>query len=269
MSAVIPISDQRVVRSRWGQGIWPIFLKVLVVECEDWPREVLAVAAIPISFFLAFGLGLSQHIQELDGVPYTQFITPGLIALTTVLTAYRTTGWELWLARWHNRLMYELLVKPVPRTEIIVGEMLGAIVMALMKGSIVAVVLYLFKPYPLVWQNLLMWLALLIPACGIFACVGCIVGTLFRKPDHIAQMDSIIITPLLYLGGLFFPLSTFPVWAQGWMKWLPTTALFDGGRQAFLFGQLSWGYVALLWGLAALSVVVSTVVFNKRAHMGA
>jgi lipooligosaccharide transport system permease protein len=246
------------------QGILPIYKKVLRQESQSWVAETLTTMAIPLSFFLAFGLGLRSYITNVNGLPYIVFLAPGLITLTILLEAYRTGAWGLWLDRWLQKMLDEYRIKPITTSDIIIAEILGGFTVALVKGIIVALILKLLAPISIPLQNLFPYLLYLFPGCILFTCVGTMVGTTFRKPDQIAQVQTIVITPLLYLGGLFFPIQTLPGWLLPFLIWLPTTALFDGGRWAILKGILNIPQLLVLWIVAGLSFWAATALFNRK-----
>jgi lipooligosaccharide transport system permease protein len=249
---------------RWRQGVFPIYQKVIRQESQGWLGELITTMSVPLTFFLAFGLGLRDYITQVDGLPYVQFMAPGLISLTILNEAYRTGAWGLWLDRWHQKMLDEYRIKPITTSDIIVGEILGGFTVALMKGALVGVILVLLGSFPVDLKNLGPYLMYLFPGSIMFTCIGTMVGTVFRKPDQIAQIQTVVITPLLYLGGLFFPLSSLPDWVQNVTKWLPTTTLFQGGREAFIHGQLNSVDGATLWLVAALSFVLATALFNHK-----
>ena len=246
------------------QGIVPLYKKVLRQEAQAWIAETLTTVATPLSFFLAFGLGMREYIHNVDGMPYMVFLTPGLITLTILFEAYRTGGWGLWLDRWYQKMIDEYRIKPITTSDIIIGEILGGFTVAVIKGAIVALVLELLSPVQFSIPNLLPYGMYVFPGCILFTCIGAMVGTQFRKPDQIAQVQTIIITPLLYLGGLFFPINAFPAWLIPYVKWFPTTALFEGGRLAMLRGELSGQYLLTLWTVAILSFWGATALFNRK-----
>jgi lipooligosaccharide transport system permease protein len=246
------------------RGIVPMFKKVLWQESEGWFIESINTLAIPLTFFLAFGLGLQQYISDVDGMPYMVFVAPGLISMTILLEAYRTGAWGLWLDRWHQHTIDEYRIKPVTTSDIIIGQILGGFFIALIKGLIVALVLLALAPIRFEWAYLVPYLLYLFPGSILFTCLGSMVGTSFSKPDNIAQSQTIFITPLLYMGGLFFPLSAFPEWLQPVINWLPTTGLFDGGRDALLHGAMNWHYLLVLVVSSALSFVGATWLFNHK-----
>ncbi len=246
------------------QGIRPIFKKVVKTEFDDWVPELLSTIAVPMAFFLAFGLGLQRYIMAVDGYPYMVFMAPGLISLTILMEAYRTGAWGLWLGRWHNKMLSEFRVKPISTSDIIIGQILGGFVVAILKGAVVGLILFMLAPFTTSFQNVGLYLLYLFPGCILFTCIGTMVGTHFRKPDQIAQSQTIVITPLLYLGGLFFPISAYPQWSQKFVRLLPTTALFDGGRDAFLAGQYDSQYLWVLLFVSTISFALSVWWFNRK-----
>jgi lipooligosaccharide transport system permease protein len=235
------------------RGIWPIFKKNLMGETRGWFLELLSTIAVPLSFFLAFGMGLRGNISAVDGVPYMAFITPGLIALTIQLEAFRSGSWNLWLSIRHHKTIDEYRIKPISMADILVGDLMSGFTLAIIKGSLVAITLLLLSPFSITLPKVLAYLAMMFPGAILFTCLGTVMGAVFRRPDQIAQIQSIIITPLLYLGGLFFPISRFPQGIQKVLVWVPTTAIFEGGRQAFLTGHCPLQMLIGLWALALVA----------------
>lgn len=246
------------------RGVWPIAHKVLLQESQGWLNESINTIAIPFTFFLAFGLGLRGYIAEVEGVSYMAFLTPGLITMTILLEAYRTGAWGLWMDRWHQKMLDEYRIKPIHTTDIIMGEILGGFFVALIKGGIVAAILLLFSPVVIRWDALPLYFLLVFPGCIFFTCVGSMVGTSFPKPDHIAQSQTIFITPLLYLGGLFFPIAALPSWIGPVIQWLPTTAAFEGGRDILLNHHIDWHYLLVIWAFALFSFIGATWFFQEK-----
>jgi ABC-2 type transport system ATP-binding protein len=250
----------------WRAGILPMIRKVLKTEACGYELELVTTIIYPFTFFLAFGLGLRPFMSQVDGMPYPTFLVPGLIAYVILLSSFSVGAWNMWLDRWHQGMLDEARIKPIGMSDIILGQMLGSFATALIKGLIVAGFLWFLTGVHFPVINLLPFMVIVLPGSLLFTGFGTLVGTLFRKPDNIAQSMTIIVTPLLYLGGLFFPTSSLPNWLEPWVRWLPTTALFSGGRQALLqgFALVDWMYVALLWAYALLMIVFTVRTFNRR-----
>ena len=246
------------------RGVLPIAKKVLQQEAQGWVNETINTMAIPLTFFLAFGLGLQGYISNVNGVPYMAFLTPGLITMTILLEAYRTGAWGVWLDRWHQHVLDEYRIKPVHTTDIIMGEIVGGFLVAMVKGTIVGAILLLFSPVAIHWSALPLYFALVFPACVLFTSLGTMVGTSFPKPDHIAQSQTIFITPLLYLGGLFFPIAALPAAIQPLLRWLPTTAAFEGGRDILLNGRIDPLFIGVIWVSALIGFALATWLFQEK-----
>lgn len=246
------------------RGILPTYKKVLLQESQEPWLEIASTLAIPLTYFLAFGLGLRNYLEQVEGYPYMVFLSPGLISLTILSEAYRTGAWSLWLDRFHQGMTDEYRIKPISTWDIIIGEILGSFTSALVKGGLTAAVLILMGALPLTWQHVPLYLLYMFLGCILFSSVGTIVGSWCAKPHYIANSQVIVITPLLYLGGLFFPLSALPDWLVSIVRWLPTTALFDGSRHALLAGVADAHYLSVLVVCALVGFVVAVWQFNWK-----
>ncbi len=245
-------------------GVIPIARKVLRQELQGWRSELVNTIAIPLTFFMAFGFGLRNYIGDVEGYSYIAFISPGLITMTIMLEAFRTGAWGLWLDRWHQHMLDEYRIKPIRSTDIIIGEILGGFLVAIVKGLVVGAILLSLTPVRITLPHLWLYFLVLIPGCICFTSLGCMVGTTFSKPDQIAKSQTIFLTPLLYLGGLFFPIAALPEAIMPFVKLLITAALFDGGRQAFLNGVYPAEYVGVLLVSALGSFAMATWWFKHR-----
>jgi lipooligosaccharide transport system permease protein len=245
-------------------GVLPIAGKVLKQIGQEWKMQLLNTIAIPISFFLAFGLGMKDFIAPVQGLPYMVFLAPGLVSMTILQEAYSSGGWGIWLDRWHMKMLDEYRIKPIYASDILLGQILGSFTEAVVKGLIVACMMIAISGVSFSWTHLPAYFAYLLPGCLLFGSVGCLVGTVFRKPDLIAQTQTILITPLLYLGGLFFPVESFPSWLMPYVWFLPTTALFAGSRHALLYGTIHWPSVFGISTAAMLFFAIALKVFHTK-----
>lgn len=248
----------------WQRGIMPLFIKALRQEAQTWWMELITTTATPLTFLLAFGLGLRDTIGTVEGVSYAVFLVPGLVSLTILLEAYRTGVWGIWLDQWHLHTMDEYRVKPISTSDIIIGQILGGMVVGILKGLVVGLIMLLVFPFTTSLASIAGYLGLMLLGSILFTCLGCMVGTMGRKPDQIAQIQTIIITPLLYLGGLFFPIDHLPDGAERVVRFLPTAALFDGGRHMLLFGTLSPHYIVIIILFAILAFIGAVRLFNHK-----
>jgi lipooligosaccharide transport system permease protein len=96
--------------------------------------------------------------------------------------------------------------------------------------------------------------------------LGSLCGTLIDKPENLGRVEAVVVMPLIFLAGLFFPLSAYPDHLLPYIKALPTTALFDGARLALLGGETGIVYVLDLLLSAVISFILAVRVFERKMH---
>ena len=241
--------------------VWERDMRVLR---RGWISEILSVLAFPLTFFLTFGLGLQGYIQDIEGVPYAIFVVPGLISMTAILAAYDDGSWGMWFHRIVQKTIEEYRVNPITVTEIIVGKILSGFASGLLKGLAVAFSLLLLTGFQFDFYHLAAYLLFIFLGCITFSCLGSLCGTLIDKPENLGRFEAVIIMPVIFIAGLFFPISAYPDTVLPYIKALPTTALFDGARIALLTGEIKMGYLLMLSGSAVISFIAAVRVFEKK-----
>ena len=226
--------------------------------------ELLAVVASPLTLFFAFGFGLKGYITAVDGVPYAVFIAPGLISMTAVLAAFEESAWSMWFHRRVQKTIEEYRVTPITVYDIVVGKLISGFTQGGIKGVAVAVVIFLITPFRFPLQNLSIYLLFIALGSMIFSCLGTICGTVMDKPENIGRIQSVVIMPLIFMSGIFFPLSSYPPSILPVIRLLPSTALFEGARTALLSGASSMLSLLILGGTAVVMFALAVVVFNRK-----
>lgn len=245
------------------QGTLAIWRRDMLVLRRSILSEMVAVAAYPLTIYLAFGVGMQGYIGLVEGVPYGLFIAPGLITMTAVNAAFNESVWSLWF---HRRVQFTIesyRVTPIAVSEIVVAKIFSGFSHGLVKGLIVALIIYAITPFRFTWGNSIAYLAFLIPGSAFFSCAGVICGTLLDKPETIGRVEAVLIMPLIFMSGLFFPLSSYPARLAPFVQLLPTTALFEGARQAMISGRLSAHHSVIIC-LAAVVVFIAAVMLFRR-----
>lgn len=243
------------MRLRGSLAIWR---RDMLVLRRSILSELVAVVAYPLTIYLAFGIGMKGYIGPVEGVPYSLFIAPGLITMTAVNAAYSESVWSLWF---HRRVQFTIesyRVTPISVSEIVVAKIFSGFTHGLVKGLTVGLVIFAITPFRFEPANLLAYLAFLLPGSALFSCAGVISGTVMDKPETIGKVEAVFIMPLIFMSGLFFPLSSYPAAIMPWVKALPTTALFEGARQALVNGGFPLVF-ALQVSLTALACFIAAV----------
>jgi lipooligosaccharide transport system permease protein len=245
-------------------GSLAIWRRDMLVLRRSILSEMVAVIAYPLTIYLAFGIGMQGYIGPVDGVPYGLFIAPGLITMTAVNAAYNESVWSLWF---HRRVQFTIesyRVTPISPAEIIIAKIFSGFSHGLIKGLAVALVIFAITPFRFPLASIAAYLAFLIPGSAFFSCAGVISGTLMDKPETIGRVEAVLIMPLIFMSGLFFPLTSYPPALASVVRLLPTTALFEGARQTLVGGSFSFAFSAILCSCAVVSFIAAVLIFRRK-----
>ncbi len=226
--------------------------------------ELLAVIAYPLTLYLAFGVGLRGYIADVEGIPYALFIAPGLISMTAVSAAFEESAWSLWFHRKVQRTIEEYRVNPITVYDIVIGKIVSGFSQGAIKGLAVAVVIFLITPFRFPVGHFFVYLFFIAVGSMIFSCAGTICGTIIDKPENIGRVQGVVIVPLIFLSGIFFPLSSYPETVLPFIRLMPTTAIFEGARLALLQGTLEPWYALISTLTAALFFILAAWIFNRK-----
>jgi len=226
--------------------------------------ELLAVIAYPLTLYLAFGIGLRGYIADVEGVPYAVFIAPGLISMTAVTAAFDESAWSMWFHRRVQHTIEEYRVNPITVYDIVIGKIISGFCQGAIKGVAVGLVIFLMTPFRFPFSHLLAYLFFIILGSMIFSCLGTICGTVIDKPENIGRVQAVIIIPLIFMAGIFFPLSSYPAALLLVVRALPTTAVFEGARQALLKGAVDGSYAVILVVTAVTIFALAVYIFNRK-----
>ena len=243
-----------------------VWQRDMLVLRRNWLSEIATVLAFPLTFFLTFGLGLKGYIQDIEGIPYAIFVVPGLISMTAVLAAFDDGAWGMWFHRIVQKTIEEYRVNPITVTDIIVGKIISGFTSGLLKGISVGIALLLLTGFQFTPTYLLVYLLFIFLGCITFSCLGSLCGTLIDKPENLGRIEAVVVMPIIFLAGLFFPLSIYPDDVLPFIKAIPTTALFDGAREALLSGKVAMSYLIMLVVSAIISFALAVRVFEKKMH---
>lgn len=246
------------------RGAFTIWGRDMRVLRRSLFSELLAVVAYPITLYLAFGVGLKGYINDVEGIPYGLFIAPGLISMTAVSAAFDESAWSMWFHRRVQHTIEEYRVNPISVYDIIIGKIVSGFSQGAIKGIVVAGVIFLLTPFRFSSGHLLAYLFFIIFGSMAFSCIGTICGTIVDKPENIGRIQSVVIVPLIFLSGIFFPLSSYPPSVLAAVKLLPTTAVFEGARLALLRGVVDFQYCVIAVVTAALAFAAAVWIFNRK-----
>jgi lipooligosaccharide transport system permease protein len=155
-------------------------------------------------------------------------------------------------------------VNPITVYDIVIGKIMSGFSQAFFKGIAVAAVIIVLTPVRFSISNLALYLLYIALGCMTFSCIGTMIGTVVDKPANIGKIQAVIIVPLIFMSGIFFPLSSFPKSLIGPIRLLPTTAIFEGAREALLQGTVDTSFLAILAVTAPVSFFLAVWIFDRK-----
>lgn len=219
---------------------------IWIKECTRFLRiwvQTLVPPAITMSlYFVIFGNLIGQRIGEMDGVSYMEFIVPGLIMMSVITNAYANVASSFFSAKF-QRNIEEMLVAPVSTMTIILGYVGGGVARALIVAVVVTIVSSFFVPLNI--QHFWLIVVTVILTATLFA-LGGLVNAVFAKTfDDISIIPTFVLTPLTYLGGVFYSISLLPDFWQTVSQANPIIYMVNAFRYGFIGVSDINAYVAL------------------------
>jgi len=196
-----------------------------------WTQTIVAPVIASFLFILVFGLSLGGRIKQIDGFSYDVFIVPGLITMAMVQAAYGNNATSVFQARF-DRYIDDVLAAPMRNWEVNLGLSLGGAVRALSIGVALLVLSLVVVDVPINEPGVLIVAVLL--ALVLFSALGVVVGIYAETFDHHMFVNSIIILPLAFLGGVFYSVSRLPAPWQEISHANPIFYLVSAVRYGFL-----------------------------------
>jgi len=241
---------------------WVALQTIWVKECTRflriWVQTLVPPAITMTLYFVIFGNLIGSRIGEMGGFSYMEFIVPGLIMMSVITNAYSNVCSSFYSAKF-QRNIEELLVAPVPNWIIIVGFVGGGVARALIIGVIVTAVSMLFVDIEIF--NLGIIIITLFLTAILFATAGLINAIFAKSFDDISIIPTFVLTPLTYLGGVFYSISLLPdVW-QWISKINPIVYMVSGFRYGFL-GVSDVSYLTSMALLVGFNVVLLSVAYS-------
>ncbi|MCC4855667.1 MULTISPECIES: ABC transporter permease [Vibrio] len=232
---------------------WTAFCSLLTKEVNRFTRiwvQTLVPPAITMTlYFIIFGNLIGARIGEMNGFSYMEYIVPGLIMMSVITNSYSNVASSFFSAKFQKNIE-ELLVAPVPNYVIIAGFVMGGVVRGLLVGTIVTFVSLFFVDLQVDHWGVI--IATVFLTSVVFALGGLINAVFARTFDDISIIPTFILTPLTYLGGVFYSISLLPEFWQGVSKLNPIVYMVN----AFRYGFLGVSDVGIVTSFTVLGVFI-------------
>lgn len=246
-----PPRPRVVGRVNW-RGLWTLYSKEVWRFLNVFTQTLAAPMVTALLFFAIFNLALGRAVETAGGVPYAQFLAPGLIMMTLVQNAFANTSSSILIAKVQGNIV-DVLMPPLSPAELTAGFALGGVTRGLMVAAAVLVGLLPFAPIRIHDPLAIVYFAFM--ASLMLSLLGMIGGIWAEKFDHIAAITNFVITPLSFLSGTFYSIQRLP---EDWHIAAfvnPFFYMIDGLRYGFIGhadGSVAAGAVLVLCVNAAL-----------------
>lgn len=217
-----------------------------------WPQTLVPPAITMVLYFVIFGNLIGSRIGQMGGFDYMQFIVPGLIMMSVITNSYGNVASSFFSNKF-QRSVEEMLVSPMPDWVLLAGFVAGGVARGLAVGLIVTVLSLFFTD--LAVQNLFIVISVILLTAVVFSLGGFINAIFANKFDDVAIVPTFILTPLTYLGGVFYSIALLPDFWQGVSLFNPILYMVN----AFRYGIL--GYSDISISIAFVMLGLFTLVF--------
>lgn len=196
-----------------------------------WVQTIVPPSINAILYMLIFGSLIGAKISDMGGFRYIDFIVPGIIMMAVIINSYSNVVSSFFSSKMQNYIE-EMLVSPVSNITIVLGYMAGGMARGLLVGSLVAAVSLFFSDLKPLYPIITITVAVL---TSMMFSLGGLINAVFAKSfDDISIVPNFILTPLTYLGGVFYSISMLPPFWQSVSMFNPMLYMINGFRYGIL-----------------------------------
>jgi ABC-2 type transport system permease protein len=201
--------------TQWAK-YWVAYLTIARREIlrftRIWVQTIIPPVVMVGLYFVIFGKLIGQRIGEMDGMSYVDFIMPGLVMMSIITNSYANVVSSFYGAK-YSHYIEEMLIAPIPNIVILIGYVTGGIVRGMSVGIAVTLVSLFFTDFSIHAPLIVFAIAFL--TAFLFSLAGLINGVFARTFDDVTIIPTFVLTPLTYLGGIFYSIKLLPeTWQQ-------------------------------------------------------
>jgi len=212
-------------------GLWTLITREVGRFFSVYRQTVLPGLISSGLYILVFGFTLERRIAEINGVPYTLFILPGLLMMNTLMNATSNTSSSMLQMKLLQQLP-DILTAPLSAMEISLAYIIGGTVRGTVNGILVMLLGVVLIDMPV--HQPLATIGFIVMVSWAFASMGLVLGQLSDSWDQLAMMQNFFLTPLSFLGGVFYSVDMLPDWAQTLSFFNPIYYMINGIRFTIL-----------------------------------
>jgi len=231
-----------------GIALNTILTKEVVRFTRIWSQTLIPPAITMTLYFIIFGKLIGSQINMISGYTYMQYIVPGLVMMSMMTNAYANTASSFFGAKF-SRSIEEIMVAPVPNYAIMLGFMFGGTLRGLVVGFLIILISLFFTHLTIQHLGVVIFMAVL--STMLFSLAGLINGIFAKKFDDVSFIPTFVLTPLTYLGGVFYSIKQLPPVWQKLSVFNPILEMVD----TFRYGMLGISDVNIYFGMGLVSAL--------------
>ena len=243
-------------------GLWTLYRKEVQRFMKVWMQTLMAPIITTLLFLAIFSLALAGLRPDINGVPFINFLAPGLIMMAVVQNAFANSSSSLLVAKVQGNLV-DFLMPPLSPLELNIGITMGGLTRGLFVGTGTFLGMSVFIDISIYNLGAALFYACI--ASALLGQIGLIGGIWAEKFDHLATITNFVITPLAFLSGTFYSVTQLPDFAYEVTQYNPFFYMIDGFRYALTGhaeGSLVFG-AGFLIGLTVISSIACQYVLAK------
>jgi ABC-2 type transport system permease protein len=224
-----------------------------------WMQTLIPPVVMVALYFIIFGNLIGQRIGIMDGMSYIDFIMPGLVMMSIITNSYANVVSSFYSAK-HSYFIEEMLIAPIPNVIILLGFLTGGVVRGFSVGVAVTLVSLFFTEFYI--DSLLIVLLIAFLTALLFSLAGLINAVFAKSYDHIAIIPTFVLTPLTYLGGIFYSIKLLPEFWQQLSLGNPVLYMVNSFRLGFRGTsdiELTTALGVILFFIALLFIICMTL----------
>ncbi len=235
--------------------VWREIYRFLCV----FTQTVLPPVVSSFLYIFIFGFSIGKRIEHIGGIPYLEFLIPGLIMMYVIEGSYANSSSSLFISRWANYIE-ELLVTPLSYFEMVLAILIGGLARSLVTAFGVYLVSLIFVQNPIANPFVVCYFLLVVSLT--FSSIGMIVALFAEEFEHLTILTTFVITPLIFFGGVFHSISMVP---EG-LRWLttfnPMFYMINGMRYGILGASDVW-----IWQCVIVVLMMFVTLFMITVYL--
>ena len=220
--------------------IYYVFLRNLISYKRFIFTTFLVSLGQPFFYLITFGIGMGAYMGQFGGKPYLYFLVPGVLISSVMMSSAYECMYGTFVKMIHEKLYDSLIATPISCEDAIAGDIAWGMFRGLVSGVLMLVVALFMGIMPVSIINFMLLLLLMIFVGVLFSSLSMIVTSFAPNFDFFSYYSELILTPMLFFSGVFFPLDKFPAWMKMFAQFMPLTHAVNISRAAFS-GQASQG----------------------------